>query len=341
MRSSLLLAALILAGAANGSAASWKPDPEEVFRLTLARPRSAYEGECEVQALSGGKTETRIVRVRFAPPDRYRREILDASGKTRMLVVSDGRQEWVYDVRRAAAWKGAPADPDYKLQDPDEEVALIRRNYDLRMAGTESVAGRQAAVLEVVSRRSGKPARKLWVDEDGLVLQRRTFSEDGLESSWMKFTKVGTLPKAVGFGFSPPDKVRVLVGRWQPDYMEIDEAEAASGVKLRLPAWLPPGYAFESVNVMPFKGASLLHTRFSDGIDALSLFQYPRDARLRLGWSRLGRPKTLRLGGARARLVVTADGKVLEWRTESHRFVLIGPLSVESMRRMAESVQEK
>ncbi|MBI5242953.1 MAG: hypothetical protein HY922_04610 [Elusimicrobia bacterium] len=335
--------ALFLSLAFFGAWAEAALGPEDVLRLTLERPRAAYEGEFEVGTLSSGRAETRSVKVRYAPPGRWRREILDSAGKTRMIVVSDGRSEWVYDVRRSMAWKGEAADPDYKLLDPDEEYELILRNYELRLAGTEAVAGRRASVLEVLSRASGKPARRLWVGKDGLVLQRRAYSEDGSETSAMRFTRVKSLGKSedADFSFSPPPGVRVLESRFGPDYMDLDEAEEASGGKPRLPAWLPPGYVFESVNVMPFKGASLLHTRFSDGVDALSLFQYPPGARLRLGWGRMGRPKETRVSGSRARLALTADNLVLEWKTSGHRFVLIGPLSAESMRRVAESVQDK
>jgi len=336
---SLLLAGSLLAGPAPAAAAApWRPDADEVLRLALDKPRAAYEGEFELRTSSSPK---QIVRVSFVPPGHYRREILDASGTTRMLVVSDGKTEWVYDARRAAAWKGEPADPDYKLLDPDEEYGLIERNYGLRLAGAEAVAGRRAAILEVLSRRTGKLVRRLWVARDGLVLRRIAYGEDGAEASAMTFTRVGASAKGGDFTFSPPAGVRVLQSRWQPDYMGLDEAESASGLKACLPSWLPPGYVFESVNVVPFKDAKLIHVRFSDGVDALSLFEYPRDARLRLGWSRMGRPKTVRVGGTRARLGAAAEGKVLEWRTEEHRFVLIGSLSAESMRRVAESVQEK
>lgn len=337
------VSAAALALALFGTAAEVARGPEEVLRLTLEKPRSAYEGEFEVKTLNGGRAELRTVRVRYAPPGRCRREIVDPAGKTRMVVVSDGRSEWVYDVRRSLAWKGEAADPDYKLLDPDEEYDLIRRNYELRLAGSENVAGRRALVLEVLSRAGGKPARKLWVGRDGLVLQRRAYSEDGSETSAMRFTRVKALgkPEDEDFSFSPPPGVRVLESRIKPDYMDLEEAQAAGGGKPRLPGWLPPGYIFESVNVLPFKGASLLHTRFSDGVDALSLFQYPPGARLRLGWGRMGRPKKTLVNGARARLAVTADNLVLEWRTPGHRFVLIGPLSAESMRRVAESVQDE
>ena len=38
----------------------------------------------------GGRTETKTLRVRFSPPGKYRREVVDAAGKPLLSVVSDG-----------------------------------------------------------------------------------------------------------------------------------------------------------------------------------------------------------------------------------------------------------
>jgi outer membrane lipoprotein-sorting protein len=334
MRSELLFLLALSSLAAPASA----EDAERVLRRSLERPRSSYEGEIKVVT----RGEARTVLVRHAPPGRWRREVVDASGKTLLVVVSDGKVEWVYDVRRASARKGEPMDADYKLMDPDEEYALLTRNYELRLAGKESVAGRSAVVLEALSRRSGKLARRLWVGRDGLVLRRGAYAEDGSETSSMEFLRIEPLPKGqADFSFTPPPGVKTAESRWQPDFMDVDEAAAASGLKPRLPAWLPQGFVFESVNVMPYKGGSLLHIRFSDGVDALSLFQCPPGARLRLGWGSMGAPQAMRVAGEKGRLAVSAEGKVLEWHKGTERFVLIGPLSTESMKRVAESVPEK
>lgn len=310
-------------------------DAERLLKLSLSRPEAPYAGELRVSA----RGQVRTVRVRYAPPDRWRREALGPDGKLLLLVVTDGRTEWVHDVRRALVRKGEPADPDFKLMDPDEELALLERNYELKTAGKETVAGRSASALEVASRYTGKLVRKLWIGKDGLVLRRVSYGEDGAEASSMEFVRIGPLPKEqADFSFTPPPGARVVEARWKPDFMDLEEAEEASGLKPRLPAWLPQGFVFESVNVMPFKDGALLHLRFTDGADALSLFQCPPKARLRLGWKSMGPPKTVRVSGEKARLALSAEGKVLDWRRKGERFVLIGPLSAEAMRKVAESV---
>jgi len=310
-------------------------DSEDLLKLSLSRPAAAYSGEMRVSA----RGQIRTIRVSHAPPDRWRREALDSEGKPLLIIVSDGRTQWTYDVRRSLVRKGEPADPDYKLMDPDEELALLMRNYELKLSGKEPVAGRSASVLEVSSRITGKPARRLWIGKDGLILRRIAYGEDGAETSSMEFVRIGPLPKGqADFSFVAPPGVRVVESRWKPDFMDLEEAADASGLEPRLPAWLPQGFVFESVNVMPFKSGSILHLRFTDGADALSLFQCPPKARLRLGWRSMGPPKTVRVAGEKARLALSAEGKVLDWRRGGQRFVLIGPLSAEAMRKVAESV---
>lgn len=134
--------------------------------------------------------------------------------------------------------------------------------------------------------------------------------------------------------------MRARARRWRGDFLDLDEAAAQSGMAPMLPRRLPEGFVLESVNVLPYKGASILHARFTDGVGLLSLFQYPRTARLRLGWGKLGRPKSVRVGLSRGRMASTGDGKILDWKGARFRFVLIGPGSAESLRRVAESVEE-
>ncbi len=332
----------LLAGAAWGAgpAAPRGSEAEALLREALELPSKSYEGELSVVSWQGGRTETRTLRVRFSPPGKYRREVVDAAGKPLLSVVSDGESEWVHDTRRGLAWKGEAADAYYKLMGPQEEAELLRANYEARLSGSQTVAGRRARVLEVFSKRDGRLARRLWVDKDGLVLARAAYGPDGAETSSMRFTRLqspGTA-REEDFTFSPPPGVRVLAGRWNPDYMELDEAAAASGLNPRTPGWLPSGFVFESVNLLPHRGKTLLHTRFSDGIVVFSLFQCPKGTRLRMGGPDGGKP--FPLAGAKARLSASPEGKVLEW-SDQDRFVLIGPLPEDELRKIAESMRAK
>lgn len=331
-----------------GWAAAGDPEPSELLRSAAAPPEVAYSGDVSVvtwlqrsgrSVREEGEARSKELAVRFSPPGRFRREVVDRYGFASQVIVSDGKTEWFYDRARRRAWKSPPQDPDYKVLGTDEELELLSQNYEARVSGRERVAGRDCWVLELATRQGGAPARRLWIDRrHGLLLQAKAFQSDGTVASTMRFLKIEFEPKldAELFRFSPPPGTSVVESRLRPGYLELEDAQLASGVEPRVPGWLPPGYVFESVNVLPYRGATLLHLRYSDGIDALSLFQVPPGSELDLGG--LSRER-FAVGKAEARLSFGPDGKVLDWPKSGQRFILVGNVAVDALRRVAESVQ--
>ena len=284
--------------------------PLDVLRMTLDAPDAAYEGEITVKTRKGSQE----LLVRYSPPQRYRRQLLDELGAPVLTLVSDRSTEWVYDRRRAVVWQGKPADPDFKPLDPEEEYGLLTGNYAFRLGPEDEVAERECAVLEVRSRRDSALVQRLWVDKDyGLVLRRQSYGADGFLSNEMRFLRVALPAEDAGwdFSFRPPPGVKVEKSRIRPDPMELWEAAAVSDIEPRTPSWLPPGFVFESVDMVPYQGSSLLHFRYTDGVDALSMFQCPAG----LEGSFLGAAESsdVRLSRATARLALRADRKLLEW----------------------------
>src|SRR5262249_5924660 len=102
------------------------------------------------------------------------------------------------------------------------------------------------------------------------------------------------------------------------------------------PAWLPSGYVFESLDVVPRGGRKILHFRFSDGVNVLSLFQCPPHVQLDFGGENA---KKVELPMGEATTAWTPEGRVLGWSRGSSRFLLVGPLSPETLARVAESVR--
>ncbi|MBI5596692.1 MAG: hypothetical protein HY928_11430 [Elusimicrobia bacterium] len=319
---------------------SWavEDDAARLLREALDPPAVSYSGTVSVTEARSNVPETRWLNVRYAPPGRSRRETLDRFGTVERLVVSDAETEWVWDRRLKTAWQGGSRASARPFSDPEEELALLLDNYEVRRAGEDTVAGRPCRVLEVSPRRGGAPAQTLCVDaEEGVVLRRAVFAPDGSEAFKMSFETIdlSVKPAASDFRFKPPAGTRVLKARPAPDALELEEAAGATGMLPRPPDWVPPGYVFESVSVLPYKGATLLHYRWSDGVDALSMFQSP--ARTRIRPPAGSRPRRTKVGAAQAGLSLLADGKSLEW-SAGDRFVLMGRLSADELRKVAESV---
>jgi negative regulator of sigma E activity len=169
-----------------------------------------------------------------------------------------------------------------------------------------------------------------------LLLRAEARRSDGTLGDAMRMTRLrlGAAQDQALFRFSPPAGSTV-VARAEPDYLALDEAKAA-GFAPRLPTWLPSGYVFESLSIIPKGRRSVVHYRFSDGLSVLSLFQCPPRVRLDLG-ARLNR--RVKLSSGRGYATRTAEGSVLSWNSGGWRFVLVGPASDETLRRVAESVR--
>ena len=314
-------------------------DAEALLADTLIPPLESYRGTLEVSAGSDGRSKTVVVM--SSPEGGVRREIVDRFGLPIVTIVSDGETEWIYDHARAIVWKGEPADADLKLLDPDEEMELLLENYTVRDAGVETVAERKCRAIEILTgQESPRLLRRLCVDEEsGIVLQRQTFDAKGNESGSVRFLRL-EMPASIPqrrFKFQPPADVSVRANRLLPDYMALEEAAAATAMTPRVPRWVPNGFVFESVNLLAYRGTTVLHYRYSDGIDALSVFQAPRGTHLRFPGER---PRRLTFDAGDGDLALWSGGKTLTW-SAGDRFVVIGRLSVESLRRIADSIPTK
>jgi len=313
----------------------------ELLKDSLEVPITPYEGEMRVVTRDGGTERSKELSVRFFPPASFRRVVVDPLGVPAWTIVSDGRTQWAFDHRRRTAWRSEPADPDFKLMDPEEEYRLMADNYSFRLAGTREVADRECTVVEVVSRDTGRLVQALAVDDEyGVVLERRTFGPDGQAASEQRFVRIDLPADAEGwdFSFKPPPGAKVVLEPRQADFLPAEDASEEAGTALLEPGWLPPGYVFESADLVPYRGLNLLHYRYTDGVDVLSLFQCPPDTRLAFG--RPGpAPRRLTVAGKPARLALLSEGKLLEWGVGG-RFVLLGRLGPEVLRKVAESLRE-
>ncbi len=332
-----LALALLLAAAPVWARRSKMPAATDLLRRSLQPSAGSYEGRMRVEIFAGGISSVKLIAVRFQK-GMYRREVLDAAGQVVQLAVSDGKKEWIYDKARNKAWVGEPADPDLKRLGPDDEFDLLTDNYEVTASSSEPVAERACWRLELRARTDGRLQRRLWVDrKTGLVLASEDYRPQGGLTSSARFEKL-SFPRRQSkklFRFQPPPGVAVAK-RQDNDFLALEQAKSAGGVEPKTPAWLPPGYVFESLDVLPRGGSRIVHYRFSDGINVLSLFQCPAKVKLDFGATSA---QTVRLDAGEGTLAWTQEGQALGWEKGRSRFLLVGPLSGETLRRIADSVR--
>jgi outer membrane lipoprotein carrier protein len=146
----------------------------------------------------------------YRAPGQYRIEYRYPKGD---VVVDDGTWIWIYlpssqpgQVIRQPADGSGGANPLTYLRD-------LRSQYELRLAGSETVSGELSDHLALEPRTEEAPFTEVdvWVGrETGLMRQVRTITPDGIEKSYT-FTSLrrgATVPDS-RFRFSPPRGVEV------------------------------------------------------------------------------------------------------------------------------------
>ncbi|MDE2312995.1 MAG: hypothetical protein KGL04_02320 [Elusimicrobia bacterium] len=325
-------AALLPLLPASGAAARLKrPDAVEALRRSLEGPAVSYQGEVKIVNHSRQTRErsSLVMDVFWAGPSRYRREIRDTSESLGQVIVADGKNEWIYSPNDKKAWEGPL--PEGSRSEIESEVRLISANYDIKLSPGRRIAGRPTWLLEFKSRATGALVRRLWLDRQyWLSLESELFRPNRKIGSAMRFTSVSFGPKLAAdlFTFKPHAEWKII-SRLNP------ESIAGKGAGRILPAWLPSGYVFEGEDALRGGQNPVWHDRFSDGINILSFFQCSDDVRLDFG-STGAQPVSM--ASTHAKLAQTQDGLVLSWSRGGRRFVLIGPLDLETLERIAESV---
>ena len=315
-------ALLLVLGFSGNAGAAVQPDALALLTAAAGGSSVAYEAEFSIE----GSASAKSVSVRYAPPGRYRREVQG------VIVVSDGKKEWVYDRARGKVWEGDPQ------AGSEDNFGLLAANYELGVSTAEAVAGRPAWRIDIRSRSEARLSRSIWIDRRyTLILRSESYRPDGCLLARSSITRqtIPAKPDPGIFEFKAPAGVKVA-RRADPDLMAVEQAKGASGLDPKTPSWLPSGYIFESLDVLPYRGKKIIHYRYSDGVNVLSIFQCPPRSRLSLS----GKPREkVRIGSSRGFLSWSDEGNVVGWTADRAKLVLVGPLSLNVLKKIAESVR--
>ncbi|MGH8869266.1 MAG: sigma-E factor regulatory protein RseB domain-containing protein [Actinomycetes bacterium] len=150
-------------------------------------------------------------------------------------------------------------------------LALLARNYDLRVAGTGRVAGRDAHVVEAL-RTDRSVAGRFWLDAaTGLVLRRHALDSAGRTVRASAYVDIAIGRDQVALTHLPP----VLPQPWTTRVSE------AGLRRMRAAGWscpqgLPDRLALYDARRQPLSGSGpggVLHLSYSDGLSTVSVFQ--------------------------------------------------------------------
>lgn len=269
----------------------------------------SYRGMKTATVRFSGGVATAVLKVVHLKPDMTRTEYFSPGSLAGMIVIQHGNQGWKY-CPSEEVWEQLY--PNYVLPtDTIRQEAL--ENYNLRLLGVETVAGRPSVVVHAAPKRPGEFPRRIWVDREFyLVMATQVENTRGAIVNSSRYTSIEFNPRDIS-----PSIFRVT-GRVNPAPRKPGKR---ADFHVARPTYLPKGYRLLGVESMTVNGRTCVHVQFSNGANTISMFQRAADGKAQ---------------GAQARGKFT---NVLTWVRDGLMFTLVGNISRDELRKIADSVK--
>ena len=203
-------------------------------------------------------------------------------------------------------------------------VDEIAEHYQLQLAGSARIAGREARMISIVPTEPDRYAYRLAVDREfGLLLMSAVYGRDGTVLEQIQFADIAIGEKIPMRAFEPQ-----LSGEGYTWYTSAENI-AAAGVEQRrssrwLATWLPAGFKMKNELVQRFANeqSPVSHLVYTDGLAMVSIFIEEDSHRS------IPKLKHSTLGAVSAMSV----------KQEKHLITVVGELPPPTLQRIAASV---
>lgn len=281
--------------------------------------------------------QTLAVLVYHRPYDDRRIEYLEPEAKRGRLLVSDGSQQWEYDPPRKTL-RHRQLSPGAFEEDDLLSYTLLRANYLLTVDPKPRLWADRKSYLVTIKRPQGRTlARRFWIDAgSGLILKRETFREDGKPAITAAYTDI-----AYHGVFAPP--LFTLAGLARTVHtVELPSTETAvslSSLRTRLagkaaaPASLA-GYRLVGATMTKVGSRPVLHLRYSDGLNLVSLFEQRRTQPMRPTLVPPG-TKAMQIENTTVHVSHRASLTTLNWDTAALNTTLMGEMGLTALTALA------
>ena len=318
----LVLVAMLLVAPAPAAPAAPDGDHEAgsdeaalrlIERASAADTTTAYEGT-QFVASWGSRSTSHLLHVRHEP-----------GRGTTVRMLGNGERSAPAVREDAGALSSL---------DSAEAADLLVRNYDVLTAGRQSVAGRDADVIEAWRRAEDErahPVARFWLDrETGVLLRRESYDETGRTVRGSAFfdIRVAERESLSGTATAP--------GRLDPDWpddpltpageLAAGELDAMAAKGWAVPRGFAGGLELLKARRLPDAAGEVMHLAYSDGLATVSVFEQ----RGRLDDAGLDGFLRVRLGGG---IVHVYDGvpKQLVWASHDIVFTVVTEAPDESV----------
>lgn len=195
--------------------------------------------------------------------------------------------------------------------------------------GIETIAGRRAYVVEIKPPFGQQRYRKLWIDKEKWVhLKTEELTNNGEVKSRSFFKKIKFVKSIPASRFTVKlghdIKVEQMPG---PVFLTIDQARNAVKFRIIQPSYLPKGFKPVGAAVFPFRGGKIAGIRYTDGVNAFTIFQSQQTA-LEPGFL-----KRLHYGPIRS------GGGIYSWRNGNLNLTIVGRISSDEIHKISDSMR--
>lgn len=242
-----------------------RPSPVVILKRSISAPTVAYQGVITVGTRNGRESRIDEVNVHFKPPNRYRWEYMAPDGSVERVVVSNGTEEKICFPKQGKTLTGRVTRPRPGMPLAQKEWNLLLANYNVNVAGIDTIMGRPAWKLALTPRMAGKCHRLLWVDrETGVILENKKFRPHEDEAVLSRFVR-----------FEAPavfaDTIFIEKNHDRDRAHAFDQRYGTPGSFI--PTSLPGGFQLVSADSINLRDHVVTQMRYSDGLSLISVFQ--------------------------------------------------------------------
>lgn len=263
----------------------------------------------------------RGMRIEYLEPKALRGEVMTDDGIT-----------YGHYIKSKNTLMMEPSRVEHMKRRADQAMnALKNGKLKVELVGSDKIAGRDAYVIEVKPKDFRKSeVRKFWVDKEKWVkLRTEETDRDGTVSSISYFTSIEfmkSIPADKFKAYRPPGvKVVNKPGFYRME--DLGDLQKKAGFSILKPSYMPPGFKPVGAGLIPFRNEKIVVLRYTDGFNALSLFETPGRV-LEPGFI-----KNLHRGPIHPRT------DIYSWRRGELNLTIVGRIPPEEMHKIADSVE--
>jgi outer membrane lipoprotein-sorting protein len=288
--------------------------------------KANYLGNQETTVTSGLNVQRTEQLVKRKAPNKQRFEYLSPPRLRGDILIDNGTTTWHFFHSQGVVEQSPSAARAAKQLVTTLVPAVKNGSMTVEYLGEDTIAGRKTYGVRISPARTPDRHREVWLDQEfGVVLRLRDLAPNGRVSEyvfkrieflevppadsefvWEKQPGVAEVPRSLGPVIPLPRAHQLANRTWGA---------------LMLPKYLPPRFRLISAHEVRIEGQPIIHLRYSDGEQTISLFQ-----------GLVGGPPPVRgLGGRKNNLFPFRRGRL--------NLLIVGPLPVPELQKIADSIQ--